>query len=78
MNTYDAAVVMHIDEIMTESEIHALEYKLAQEQGVRSAHVSERAQHLLVVKYDPQQASSGNLLGSIKTNGYHAQLIGGI
>jgi cation transport ATPase len=79
MNTYNAAaVVMHIDEMLSNSEIKALEHKLAQARGVQSAQVSERAQHLLVVKYDPQHASSFNLLNNIKTSGYHAQLIGGI
>jgi hypothetical protein len=78
MNTYDAAVVLHIDEILSADEIHTLEHKLAREEGVRSALVSERAQHLMVVKYDPQSATSFNLLGNLKTNGYHAQLIGGI
>lgn len=78
MNACGTTVVMHIDEIMTESEIRSLESKLAQEHGVHSARVSERAQHLLVVEYDPQRSSSFNLLGNLKTHGYHAQLIGGI
>ncbi len=78
MNTHNAAVVMHINEILSEHEIRALEHKLTQEQGVHSAYISERAQHLLVVKYDPEHASSLNLLGNLTTNGYHAQLIGGI
>lgn len=78
MNTYGAAVVMHIDEILTEAEIHALEHKLTLETGVHAARVSERAQHLVVVNYDPQQACSLNLLGNVKTCGYHAQLVGGI
>lgn len=79
MNTYDAAaVVLHIDEMLSAGEINALEHKLSQTKGVQSAQVSERAQHLLVVKYDPQHASSFNLLRNITTSGYHAQLIGGI
>jgi hypothetical protein len=79
MNTYDAtAVVIHIDEMLSNSEINVLEHRLVQSRGVQSAQISERAQHLLVVKYDPQHASSVNLLNHIKTSGYHAQLIGGI
>jgi primosomal protein N' len=69
MNTYNAAaVVLHIDEILSSSEMRALERKLIQARGVQSAQVSERTQHLLVVKYDPQHASSFNLLNNISVH----------
>ncbi len=76
MNQYDVAVVMHIDEELSDSEIHQLKYDLAFSPGIRSACVHERTRHLMVVDYDPQQTYSRDILDTVQNQGYHAELIG--
>jgi hypothetical protein len=76
MNQYDVAVVMHIDEELSDSEIHQLEHDLSFSPGIRSACINERTRHLMVVDYDPQQAYSCDILNTVRHRGYHAELIG--
>ncbi len=76
MNRYNVAVVMHIDEELSDTEIHKLEHDLSQTQGVCSACVNERTRHLMVVDYDPEVAYSRDILNSVTYQGYHAELIG--
>jgi cell division protein FtsX len=78
METNNVAVVMHINETLSADEIQSLENNLTNEEGVNTVRISERASHLLLVNYDPRQATALSLLGSIKTFGLNAQLIGGI
>ncbi|EIJ34185.1 hypothetical protein [Thiothrix nivea] len=76
MNHYDVTVVMHIDEELSDSEIHKLEHDLSFSPGIRSACVNERTRHLMLVDYDPERAYAGDILNSVKHQGYHAELIG--
>ncbi|QQZ29952.1 heavy-metal-associated domain-containing protein [Thiothrix subterranea] len=76
MKSYDVAVVMHIDEELSDTEIHQLEYDLSFAPGIRSACVNERARHLMVIDYDPEQVYSGEILHAVQHRGYHAELIG--
>ncbi|MEB4589868.1 heavy-metal-associated domain-containing protein [Candidatus Thiothrix sp. Deng01] len=76
MKEYDVTVVMHIDENLTDSQIHQLEHDLAYSPGIRSACVNERTRHLMLVDYDPQQAYASDILNTVKYQGYHAELIG--
>lgn len=76
MNRYDVAIVMHIDENLSDQEIQSLKHDLAYTPGVRSACVNERTRHLMVVDYDPEAAYSVDLLDSVRDQGYHAELIG--
>lgn len=76
MNNYDdVAVVMHIDENLSDHEIHDLEHELFFTPGVRSVCVNERARHLMVVDYNPYQVASRTLLSTVRHQGYHAELI---
>ncbi|WGZ95146.1 MAG: heavy-metal-associated domain-containing protein [Candidatus Thiothrix putei] len=76
MNKYDVAVVMHIDEELSDTEIHTLEYDLSFSPGILSACMNERTRHLMVVDYDPEQAYSYDILKTVQQRGYHAELIG--
>lgn len=76
MNKYDVAVVMHIDEELSDTEIHTLEHDLSFAPGILSACMHERTRHLMVVDYDPEQAYSRDILDTIRHRGYHASLIG--
>lgn len=78
MVTFDANVVVHIDETLSADEIHDLEKDLSDVKGIVSACAHEKTPHLLVVDYDPQDLQSGALLQHIRGCGLHPSLIGGI
>ncbi len=78
MNTYDVNVVVHIDEELSPSEIHNVEQRLSDINGIVSACAHEKTPHLLVVDYDPRTIQAGSLLQHLKSDGLHAELIGGV
>lgn len=69
-------VVIHIDEELDDANIHEVERDLVQINGVISACVHEKARHLMLVDYDPENLRSGFLLNRVKNHGLHAELIG--
>lgn len=69
-------IVIHIDEDLEDGVIRSLEKDLAQVIGVTSACVNDRARHLMVIDYDPDDVHSQELLGCIQSHGIHAELIG--
>lgn len=69
-------VVIHIDEDLTDDEIHELEHDIAGMGGVYSACVHERARHLMLIDFDPEDLPSGMLLREVQSHGLHAELIG--
>jgi hypothetical protein len=78
MSTYNANVVVHIDESLSAKQLHNVEKDISDVTGVVSICVHERTPHLLVVDYDPRAVHSGTLLGRLKGSALHAALIGGI
>jgi len=78
MITFDANVVVHIDESLSDGEMHDLEKRLAGMEGVVSTCAHERAPHLLLVDYDPQDLETGALLRYLRRDGLHPRLVGGI
>jgi len=73
-NTTD--VVIHIDEDLADDLIQELERELSGVTGVYSACVNDRARHLMLVDYDPQDVNALDLLSQIESHGVHAELIG--
>ena len=78
MAKYDANVVVHIDENLTNEQIHDIEKQLSSVNGVVSACAHVRTPHLFVIDYDPRSIHTGQLLQKVKNGRLHAQLIGGI
>lgn len=78
MFTYDANVVVHVDEKLTDEQIHDMEKQLSGVTGVTSACVNERTPHLFVIDYDPRSTHTGQLLQEVKSRHLSAQLIGGV
>ncbi|MCG6869985.1 MAG: heavy-metal-associated domain-containing protein [Gammaproteobacteria bacterium] len=78
MTTYNANVIVHIDELLSSNQLCEMEVVLSEVTGVVSSCVHERTPHLLVVDYDSRAVHSGTLLGHIKDGGLHAELVGGI
>lgn len=78
MHTYDANVVVHIDESLSNHQISDMEKSLAGMSGILSACVHEKTPHLMVIDYDPRTVESTALLQHIRGTGLHAELIGGV
>jgi len=76
MNSEHVNLVVHIDENLSDHEIHDLEQDLAFTPGITSACIHERRRHLMVVDYDPEQARSIDILANLQQHGYHAELVG--
>jgi hypothetical protein len=73
---YTGDILIHIDESLDDDRIHALERELADEGGVYSACVHERARHLLLVDFDPESLKPSGILRSVRGRGLHAEMIG--
>jgi len=78
MVTYNANLVVHIDESLSADQLHDVEQNLSGINGIVSACVHERTPHLMVVDYDPLTLRSQTVLKHFQGNGLHAELIGGI
>lgn len=78
MNAYNANVVIHVDEQLSDREIWNMEKELGNREGVFSACVNKNTPHLIVVDYDPRYTRSDQVLDYVKGNRLHAELIGGI
>ena len=76
MSTSRTDVVIHIDEALDDSHIHSLERNLGDMSGVYSACVNDKARHLLLVDYDPEDIAAQDLLHRVQDHGVHAELIG--
>lgn len=76
MRTKTTDILIHIDEELDDDSIHHLERDLADVSGVYSACVNDRARHLLLVDYDPEDLRAQDLLSRIENHGVHAELIG--
>ena len=78
MNSYNANIVVHIDENLSNEQIQEMEKRLSMEAGVQSACVHDRTPHLMVIDYDPREVGAGQLLNNFHSSGLHAVLVGGI
>lgn len=76
MGTSRIDVVIHIDENLDDARIHSLERGLGDLEGVFSACVNDKARHLMLIDYDPENIRAQDLLHHVQGNGVHAELIG--
>ncbi len=76
--SHNAVVIVHIDETLTDDEIHTVQQKISTGEGVEAACMHVRTRHLMVVDYDANRIKSIQLLGQIRSHGLNAQLVGGI
>ena len=68
MVKYDANVVVHIDENLTNEQIHEIEKRLSSVKGVVSACAHVRTPHLFV----PKSIHNGQLLQEVKNGRLNA------
>ncbi len=69
-------VTIHIDENLEESQRQGLVETVRQREGVVSVGYHDDKPHLMMVEYNPEQVNSQQLLGLVKGQGVHAELIG--
>jgi hypothetical protein len=78
MIRFDANAVVHINESLSDEQIHNIEKNLSGVRGIVSACTHIKTPHLMVVDYDPQTLHARELLYHLQRSGVHASLIGGI
>jgi len=76
--SHKIGLVLHIDDTLGETHRNDIEVALESEQGVSSAHFTERRPHLMVVEYDPELTSSVHILEKVTGHRVRAELIGPI
>ncbi len=76
MYNHCSDVLIHIDEDLDDNDIHDLERELSTMDGVYSACVNERARHLMLVDFDPEDIKAAQLLRTVSLQGLHAELVG--
>ncbi len=73
---YNADILIHIDENLNDDAVHDLERDMSSEDGVLSACMHERARHLMLVDFDPEQVRPSHIVHSVRNRGFHAEMIG--
>jgi hypothetical protein len=68
--------VIHIDEQLNDFDASEAEEVAGGCRGVISAHVSAYQPHLMLVAYDPARVRSTEVLGALRSRGWHGQLVG--
>lgn len=69
-------ITIHVNEDLASAQKAALENSLRELDGVVSMCCHKQTPHLLLVMYNPQKLDSQAMLGRVKADGYHAQLVG--
>ena len=75
MSTYQANVLIHVDETLETDQLAALQGALGKIDGVSEIQPSAR-KHLVRVAYDPLATRARNIIDQVRQRGLHAQAIG--
>lgn len=70
-------ILIHVNESLNEQQRSALEEAVRQIEGVVAPRFNPGKEHLLLVAFNPDVASTATLLTKVQSFGYNAQLIGG-
>jgi hypothetical protein len=76
MSNKYANVVVHVSGPVGPAERAGIEQAVAAERGVSRARVSDKAERLFLVDYDPVATSSRRILETVRGRGVSAQLVG--
>ncbi len=71
-----ADVTVHIDEELDDTRTMEVCSTLQSVKGIHHVRCAEYAKHLYVVEFDPDAINSKDVLGHVKRQGLHAELIG--
>jgi hypothetical protein len=69
-------IVVHVSEDLGEAQRSELVDRLQQQAGITSAEFCPLRYHLMLIRYDREQYSSQDVLGSVMAQKLHARLIG--
>jgi len=69
-------VVIHVNEALDPHKRQDLEDQMREIDGVIAPRFNESRPHLMIVAYDPERISTGELLNQVRRQGYHAQHCG--
>lgn len=73
---HNVEIVLHVDETMIEEQRNDLARCLEDDQGINSCFFCNNRFHLMLVNYDRNRVTSQDVLGKVKAQHYHAELIG--
>ena len=76
MDTKMVDITLHINEEVSHELREEMQDILRQMEGVMVAVSQDSKPHLMMVGYDPDMASSMDILNCVRDKGIHAQLIG--
>lgn len=71
-----ADFTIHIDETLDHDRLSQIVDHTNACKGVTTVIQNDERPHLILVKYDPEKVTSGELLQSVLDEGVHAQMIG--
>ncbi len=71
-----ADVIIHVDETVDHDRRQAIAGKVRAHVGVTDVTHHDEKPHLMIVKYDPSAVTAQALLGVVRGEGVHAELIG--
>jgi len=69
-------VVIHVDETLNKEQQASLIVNLQEHDGVEKAVFTTGRDHLMVIDYDSKKLHSDEVLGYVKKENVHAELIG--
>ncbi len=71
-----ADVTLHLDESLSKEDRAKLESSLRSQPGVIGLDWSNKAPHLMIIKYDPEHATSRAIVKAVLGDGLHGELFG--
>jgi cell division protein FtsX len=71
-----ADVTLHIDESLSSEQRETIEESIRALDGIVSVHNPDKAPHLTLVEYNPDELKAADILERVTNQGVHAKLIG--
>lgn len=76
MATQIADTILHINETLESRQYDVLEQHMRMQTGVVGAGHSDDSPHLMLIAYNPEQASPIKFIHMVEREGFHAERIG--
>lgn len=73
---HNVEIIVHVDETLGEQRRNDLVEMLSGTEGIHSAEFCPLRYHLMLVQYDRNNINSQAVLGKVKAQSVHAELIG--
>ena len=69
-------VVIHVDETLGDEEQNQLIENLQKHEGIENARFSAGREHLMVIDYNSNKLNTADVLGYVRQQNFHAEIIG--